>query len=88
MAKVIFQKISGRKTKGRTKQFEKPGNFDTANDDFDDLNPSDIRPLPNGGRLGKLPNGDKVNVRPASTDGRPTIEIQKGKGKIKIRYGR
>jgi hypothetical protein len=77
----------GRKTKGRTKQFEKPGDFDTANSDFDDLNPSNVKLLPNGGRVGALPNGDKVIVRPDSTDGRPTIEIQRGKNRIKIRYG-
>lgn len=76
----------GRKTKGRTKQFEKPGNFDTANDDFDDLNPTDVVDLPGGGRRGTLPDGRSVNVRPNSSDGRPTIEIQNGKNKVKVRY--
>ncbi len=77
----------GRKTKGRAKQFEKPGDFDTAVGDFEDLNPTGVNDLPNGGLIGVLPNGDRINVRPGSTDGRPTIEIQHGKNKIKIRYG-
>nr|WP_320191893.1 hypothetical protein [uncultured Desulfobacter sp.] len=78
----------GRKTKGRTDQREKEGNFDTANGDFDSLDPTDVRNLPNGGRIGILPDGLRINVRPNSSDGRPTIEIQQGKKKIKIRYGR
>lgn len=78
----------GRKTKGRTKLFEKPGDFDDALGDFDDLGPSDVTGLNDGGFVGDLPNGDKVNVRPTSSDGRPTIEIQHGKNRIKIRYGR
>lgn len=42
-----------------------------------------------GIRTGTLPNGDKVVVRPSSSGGRPTLEIQKpkpSKEKIKIRY--
>lgn len=30
--------------------------------------------------------GRRVNVRPNSSDGRPTLEIQDGKNRTKIRY--
>jgi RHS repeat-associated protein len=77
----------GRETKGRSKQFDKPGDFETANDDFDNLNPAGVRDLENGGRAGTLPDGRTVVVRPTSSDGRPTVEIQSGKNRIKVRYG-
>jgi len=38
------------------------------------------------GRRGILPDGRPINVRPNSSDGRPTIEIQDGKNKVKVRY--
>ncbi len=80
----------GEKTKGRTKNFDKPGGFDQANGDFDDLNPDNIRDISDSkggrGRAGVLPDGRNINVRPNSSDGRPTIEIQSGKNKIKVRY--
>ncbi|RJP74810.1 MAG: RHS repeat-associated core domain-containing protein, partial [Desulfobacteraceae bacterium] len=78
----------GRSTKGRTDQRTKPGDIETANGDFDRLNPTDVKDIPYGGRRGILPDGRKINVRPNSSDGRPTIEIQNGKRRIKIRYGR
>lgn len=31
--------------------------------------------------------GEKIVLRPGSSDGRPTLELQRGKNKIKIRYG-
>jgi RHS repeat-associated protein len=77
----------GRETKGRTTQWEKPGGIDQANDDFDAKGPGDIVPLPGGGRRGTLPDGRKIIVRPDSTDGRPTLEIQDGKSRDKVRYG-
>lgn len=76
----------GPKTKGRTTQVEKPGGFDQANKDFDALGLSDVRPIDGGGRVGKLPDGRTVIVRPQSTHGAPTLEVQAGKNKIKIRY--
>ena len=36
---------------------------------------------------GELPDGRKVNVRDHSSDGRPTLEVQEGKNRIKVRYG-
>ena len=74
-------------TKGRSKIFQKPGGYDDAVKDFNDLNPTNVRPLPNGGLIGTLPDGRNVNVRPDSSDGRPTIEIQDTKKSIKTRYG-
>ena len=35
---------------------------------------------------GIMDDGRKINVRPNSSDGRPTLEIQDGKNKTKIRY--
>ena len=78
----------GRTTQGRTKQYEKSGDYGTANDDFDDLGPTDVKDISNGGRVGILPDGRTIIVRPISKDGRPTLEIQDGKVKIKIRYGK
>lgn len=76
----------GRETKGRTTQWEKPGGAAQADTDFDGLNPHGVDTLPNGGRKGTLPNGQTVIVRPTSTDGRPTLEIQDGKKRTKVRY--
>ncbi len=76
----------GDKTKGRTTQWEKGGGFDEANRDFDTKKPNDVVPLPDGGRRGTLPDGRQINVRPDSTDGRPTLEIQNGKNRDKVRY--
>ena len=67
-------------------QWNKTGGIDDANDDFDSLNLQNVKEIP-GGRTGKLPDGRKINVRDHSSDGRPTLEIQDGKNKIKIRYG-
>lgn len=58
-----------------------------ANPDFDNLNPSSVRDLPNGIRVGQLSDGSTVIVRQNSSGGRPTLEIQSGKTKSKVRYG-
>jgi RHS repeat-associated protein len=76
----------GRETKGRAKQWEKSGGMSEADKDFDDKKPIDVIALPNGGRRGILPDGRQINVRPDSSDGRPTLEIQDGKNRIKVRY--
>lgn len=58
----------------------------TANDDFDGLNPTNVRDIP-GGRVGELDGGKKVNVRDHSSEGSPTLEIQyPNGGRVKIRY--
>jgi hypothetical protein len=76
----------GRETKGRTTQWEKPGGMPEADKDFDDKGPKDVVDLPGGGRRGTLDDGRSINVRPGSKDGRPTLEIQNGKNRDKVRY--
>ena len=53
-------------------------------DDFVNLNDvvtdGKTTAYPNGTKVGKLPDGRKVNVRTKSSDGCPTLEIQ-GTGK-------
>ncbi len=80
-----------QKTKGKTKHGEMDGGMDQANEDFDSLNPEgakDIDTRYGPGRTGTLENGDRVTVRPGSSDGRPTLEIRNpanGRG-TEIRY--
>jgi hypothetical protein len=76
----------GRETKGRSKQFEKPGDLGTANEDFDNLGPSNVRDLGDGKRTGTLPDGSTVTVYPESSVGPPTVEIQQGRTRLKVRY--
>jgi len=87
-----LQKTAKESTKQSTKsddviQYEKPDDYDKAKEDFAALNPSEVKEYPNGTIVGKLPDGRTVNVRPQSDEGRPTLEIQNGKKRIKIRYG-
>ncbi|BBE09073.1 Uncharacterized protein MCB1EB_0912 [Mycoavidus cysteinexigens] len=67
------------------------GTRTTADADFDALGLSDIRAIDTNygqGRVGNLPDGTTVIVRP-SRDGRPTIEFQSSNRTIReIRYGR
>lgn len=77
----------GRPTKGHTTQFERPGGFGKASNDFDSLGLSNVKGIPGGGRVGQLPDGRTVVVRPSSKGGPPTLEIQSGKNRIKIRFG-
>ncbi|WP_427340827.1 hypothetical protein [Caloranaerobacter sp. DY30410] len=75
----------GRATKGRSKIYDKVGDFNQALDDFNSLNPRNVRDI-DIGKVGALEDGRTVIVRTKSSDGRITLEIQKGKNKIKIRY--
>ena len=86
LGKLIDSTSPGRETKGRTKQREKNGDMDDANEDFDGLSPSNVKDIP-GGRTGELDGDIKVNVRDHSSEGSPTIEIQYPNGsRVKIRY--
>jgi hypothetical protein len=75
----------GRETKGRTTQYELSGGFNQAVNDFHSLNPKIMKNTPDL-KVGVLQDGRKVIVRTKSSDGRPTLEIQDGKKKIKFRY--
>lgn len=84
---LINTTTPGDATKGRTRNHTKPGTIDTANDDFDEIvDPDTVKDRGNGVRTGKTRDGRNVNVRPRSSDGRPTLEIQGKKYKDKIRY--
>ena len=84
---LINTSAQGRTTKGRTTQYERVGNYENAVDDFNSLNPQNIRELSNGkGYVGELSDGRVINVRNISSEGSPTIEIQNGKSKTKFRH--
>ncbi len=85
---IAREATPGRKTQGKTKQYEKPGGFEEALEDFESLGPTNIKDIPTG-KKGDLPDGRTANVRSKSDDTRPTLEVLNrinGK-KIKIRYG-
>lgn len=79
----------GRKTTGKTKQYEKDGTYEDALKDFKDLGPGDVKDMAGKkGKVGVLPDGRKVNVRVDSSYQTPTLEIydRKTERSIKIRY--
>ena len=76
----------GNETNGRTTQYIKPGGFSQANEDFNSLGPDEVKEVAPGVRVGQLPDGRKVVVRPNSSHGTPTLEIQAGRRRIKVRY--
>ncbi|HFP7162769.1 TPA: RHS repeat-associated core domain-containing protein, partial [Salmonella enterica subsp. enterica serovar Enteritidis] len=85
---LIATSSKGEQTTGRSRLYERPGGIDEANKDFDNLSPSDVKDIDNNyvtGRVGTLPDGRTVIVRDGSSDGRPTLEVQSGKNKIKFR---
>lgn len=81
----------GKKTKGKSKQFEKEGGYEEALKDFESLSLSgikDIHTKTTSGKVGTLPDGRIVNVRTTSSDQRPTLEIQNlNNTYTKVRYG-
>jgi RHS repeat-associated protein len=73
-----------------TRQWEKPGTVEDADRDFDACSPANVQDKGKGIRVGTLPNGDRIIVRPDSDSGQPTIEIQRPDGRRsrdKVRYG-
>lgn len=87
LAEILSEANRGKKTNGPSKIFEKKGGFADAQKDFNRLKLSNVRNIDKG-KIGILKDGRKVNVRNWSRDGRPTLEISKGKKRIKIRYGK
>jgi hypothetical protein len=84
---VLKGKTKDRKTSGNTNIYEGSGGQSAAEKDFNKLNKGKTTTYSNGTKVGQLPDGTKINVRPKSSDGRVTLEIQgKGKYSIKIRY--
>jgi RHS repeat-associated protein len=73
---------------GKSRQIFKSGGFEQANKEFNRL----VGKLPvknqgNGIRSATLPDGTTVSIRPGSTAGNPTIQINPPSGKpIKVRY--
>ena len=55
-------------------------------EDFDALGPSEVREIPGGGLVGTLADGRAAVARPTSTGGSPTLEIQSGSDRLKIRF--
>lgn len=72
----------------KTAQRSKPGGLNQANNDFDELAGSNpVKTYPNGTRSTQLPDGTTISVRPNSTYGSPTLQInQPGQPTIKVRY--
>ncbi|MBY0516993.1 MAG: RHS repeat-associated core domain-containing protein [Bacteriovoracaceae bacterium] len=76
----------------KPKQEFVPGDYDTAQDDFLDQlingGGKDYSDKGDGVFVGDLPNGDKLIVRPKSSNGSPTIETQdpNGRSKSKKRF--
>lgn len=87
---VLKGKTKDRKTGGDTHVYEGSGGKRAADGDFNRLNQGKATTYSNGTKVGQLPDGTKINVRPGSSSisgNKPTLEIQgKGKHKIKIRY--
>jgi RHS repeat-associated protein len=80
----------GEKSNTGTRIWDKPGDFGDANRDFDNKNPTNVEGKGNGVRVGTLDDGKRIIVRPGSSDGRPTVEVQRPDGKRsedKVRYG-
>ena len=78
--------------RSNTINVEVGGGMDAANRDFDRIvrlfggNPAAADLRSQGMRLYRFPDGTTVNVRPTSSGGRPTVEIQSRNGYVARRY--
>lgn len=88
---ILKEAMLGRVTKGKTTQYIKIGSYKNTSNDFDALNPLNIREIKTKygiGKTGTIQDGRSITSRPGSSDGRPTLEIRNSNGKgIEIRYG-
>ncbi len=88
---ILEDATPGRVTKGKTDLYEKQGDYNQAVDEFDSLNPTDVKNINSAygpGKTGKLEDGRTITARPGSSDGRPTLEIRYPSGRgMEIRYG-
>ncbi len=84
---ILAGAAPGETTNCGTKQWIKQGGYAQAEEDFDNLDPANVKNIPYG-KTGILGDGRKINVRSRSSDGRVTLEIQSSRGNslIKIRY--
>ncbi len=70
------------------KNYQSSGGYAKALEDFNSLNLENVKEISTvagPGKVGNLPDGTKVVVRPTSKDGIPTLEFQ-FKAPYKIRY--
>lgn len=79
-----------RETKRKTSIYRKDGGIEKANKDFDKMKPKNIKEIKDADgnivvREGELPDGRTVKVRNKSSDGSPTVEINKTNTKGKER---
>ena len=92
LSDLINSSTPGEETKGRTTQYNNnSGGFERANEIFDSLDLENVKPLENSkfeGRRGTLDDGRTVVVRDGSSSpgDEPTLEIQKGRKRTKIRF--
>ena len=83
----------GKETRGRSRLYNTTGKrgFVGANEIFDSLDLSNVRPLTGSkfnGRIGELDDGRTVIVRDGNSaeDPKPTLEIQRGKSRTKFNF--
>ncbi|MDY6784117.1 MAG: hypothetical protein SW833_16480 [Cyanobacteriota bacterium] len=89
MAKQAINKLkrgaarSQKKKKSeKSQEYEKEGDIDTANEDFDEIAEdfgvtANVEDKGNGVRIMTLPDGSTVSVRPHSTEGSATIQVDR-----------
>ncbi len=82
LADSVFQKI------GKTIQYAKSGGLESATADFERLTQGiEVTIREEGVRTATLSNGSKITVRPTSSGGFPTLDINTpGNPVIKVRY--
>ena len=75
---------------GVARNFEKSGGYEQTLEDFEALNPSNVKDIQTQygpGKVGYLEDGTTVVARPGSTTGGATLEIRISNSKVyKIRY--